>query len=295
MVKERGHATITDDALIPAHIAIVGLGLMGGSLALALRGRCEKLLAVDNDPATIDLARRNRIVDQISDRMDEILPQSDVIILAVPIQSIIQIAGQLAKYKSDQAIILDLGSTKASVCEAMERLPEHLTPVGGHPMCGRETAGLEHASAELYRNAPFALVACANTTQPAKQVAETIVKLIKAHPIWIDAKTHDAWTATTSHLPYLISTALTLATPEAAAPLIGPGFESTTRLAASSAKVMADILTTNKTNILDTLQRFQDTLHVLARALENDSGQLIENLAAAADKRVALLENNSQR
>jgi len=284
----------TDDALIQARIAIVGLGLMGGSLAIALKGRCEKLLAIDNDPATIDLARCNHIVDQISDRMDEILPQADVIILAVPVKSIIQIIGQLAKYKSDPAIILDLGSTKVSVCEAMERLPEHLSPVGGHPMCGRETAGLEHASAEIFRNAPFALVACANTTQTAKQVAEAIIHHIEAQPIWIDATTHDAWTAAISHLPYLISTALVQATPEAAASLIGPGFESTTRLAASSAKVMADILTTNKANILDTLQQFQDTLDMLASSLEDESGQLIENLAAAADKRAALLENKKK-
>lgn len=285
---------ITDDGFIPANIAIVGLGLMGGSLALALRGWCDKLLAVDTDPATIDLARRNRIVDQISDRMDDILPQADVIILAVPVKSIIQIIGQLANYKSDKALILDLGSTKTSVCEAMERLPEYLSPVGGHPMCGREASGLDHAAADLFRSAPFALVECANTTQPAKQIAETIVHHIKAQPIWIDAATHDAWTAATSHLPYLISTALIQATPEAAAALIGPGFESTTRLAASSAEVMVDILTTNKTNILDTLHRFQDTLNILTSALEDEPGQLIENLNAAAYKRAALLENKKQ-
>ena len=285
---------INDDDFIPARIAIIGLGLMGGSLALALKGRCEKLLAVDIDPATINLARRNRIVDQISDRMVEILPQADVIILAVPVKSIIQILGQLAKYISDQAIILDLGSTKASVCEAMERLPDNLAPVGGHPMCGREMAGLEHASAAIYRNAPFALVACANTTQTAKRVAETIVHLIGAQPIWLDAATHDAWTAATSHLPYLISTALIQATPEAASALIGPGFESTTRLAASSAEVMADILATNKTNILDTLQRFQDTLNILTTALEDEPGQLKENLAAAANKRAVLLASKKQ-
>jgi prephenate dehydrogenase len=285
---------ITDDGFFPARIAIIGLGLMGGSLALALRGHCKKLLAVDNNSATIDLARRNGIVDQISDQLDEILPQADVIILAVPIKSIIQIIGQLATYKKNQAIIFDLGSTKESICEAMEKLPGYLTPIGGHPMCGRETNGLEHASADIFREATFALVACSNTTQPAKLMAESIVHHIKARPLWIDAKTHDEWTAATSHLPYLLSTALIQATPEAAASLIGPGFESTTRLASSSAQVMEDILTTNKTNVLDSLQKFRETLNILTRNLEDESGQLKENLIGTADKRTALLATKQQ-
>jgi prephenate dehydrogenase len=285
---------ITDDGFFPARIAIIGLGLMGGSLALALRGHCKKLLAVDNNSATIDLARRNGIVDQISDQLDEILPQADVIILAVPIKSIIQIIGQLATYKKNQAIVFDLGSTKESICEAMEKLPGYLTPIGGHPMCGRETNGLEHASADIFREATFALVTCSNTTQPAKLMAESIVHHIKARPLWIDAKTHDEWTAATSHLQYLLSTALIQATPEAAAPLIGPGFESTTRLASSSAQVMEDILTTNKTNVLDSLQKFRETLNILTRNLEDESGQLKENLIGTADKRTALLATKQQ-
>ena len=238
-----------DGFLSASRVAIWGLGLMGGSLALALHGKCRAVLGIDADPATVDLARSQQIVDAADTRPSALLPDADVIILATPVRTILRLLGDLPQLHPGPAVVIDLGSTKRAVLAAMERLPARFDPLGGHPMCGKEKASLRYAEAAIYEGAPFALAALARSSARARALGEELARAVGACPLWIEAGQHDRWVAATSHTPYLVASALAQATPTETAPLVGPGFRSTSRLAGSSPEMMVDILATNAEHI----------------------------------------------
>lgn len=248
------------DRLRQQKIAILGLGLIGGSLALALHGKCAQLLGVDLDPQTVSKALSQGVVDQASVDPQAILPQADGIILAVPVKAIIQIIPLLPEWIPKGALVMDLGSTKAQVCKSLESLPQQFSSIGGHPMCGKEVSTLENAEASLFQNNPFVLVQCTNTSPASQALAEEVVQAIGANPVWLDATTHDQWVAYTSHFPYLIANALAFSTLLDAAPLASSGWRSTTRLAGSSLQMMHDILSTNTDNVLTAIDLFSEHL-----------------------------------
>ena len=245
------------DFLSSSRIAIAGLGLMGGSLALALRDRCRSLLAYDPDQDAIAHALQNNIVDQASTNPVEILPLADVVVLAAPLKAILDLIQELPSFHPGSPIVFDLGSTKVEVIQAMDGLPSRFDPFGGHPMCGKETGGLRYADPSIFQGAAFAFTALQRTSSRARSFAEHLAAAIGSQPLWIDPETHDQWTAATSHLPYLIASALSSSTPLETAPLIGTGFRSTTRIAAAPASTMLDVLDTNRSNVLESLHRFR--------------------------------------
>ncbi len=281
------------DFLSTSRIAIVGLGLMGGSLALALRGRPQVLLGCDLNPETLLLAEKLKLVDRLSSNPAEILPAAEVVILATPLNAILNLITELPRLHPGSAIILDLGSTKAQVMQALETLPARFDPLGGHPMCGKETTGLENAESIIFQDATFAFAALERTSEKARLFAEQLAQAIGSRPLWVDPDTHDQWSAATSHLPYLIAAALSAATPSQSAPLIGPGFRSTTRVAATPADIMLDVLQTNRGYVLQSLNRFH-------RELERLEGQLSKGefdalrmlLVRSAEQRRSLINNS---
>lgn len=267
-------------------IAILGLGLMGGSLALALRGKCKALYAYDPNPETVALARQRRLVEQASKDAREILPEADLVILAAPVGAIIDLIEKLPEMHPGSPLVMDLGSTKEHICRTMEALPPRFDPIGGHPMCGKETPGLPYADATIFEGAPFALVPLKRTSNTARRLAEELVSTVGSHSIWLDPATHDRWVAATSHLPYLLSACLSLATPPEAAPMVGPGFRGATRLAASSVSMMCDAVSTNRENILQALENFRMQLDQIETGLKDSSSEgLVEILRSSQSAR----------
>jgi prephenate dehydrogenase len=266
------------DFISNARLAIIGLGLMGGSLAMALQGKCAALLGVDADPQTVEQALRRKIVHQASDQLEAILPEADVIILATPVRSILSVLQQLPRVHPGQAVVMDLGSTKREIIRQMETLPQRFEPVGGHPMCGKEQGSLINAESTLFQDATFVLTPLERTPPRARSVAEQIVQAVGANPIWLDAELHDRWAAATSHLPYLAANALAASIPPEARVLVGPGLRSTTRLAPSSLPMMLDILATNRDNVLESLRRFRQAMDQLEAALLNDQQEALQSL-----------------
>ncbi len=283
-----------------SRVAIVGLGLMGGSLALRLHGRCRALLAADPDKDTRQLARQLGVVDQVAADLAVVLPQADLVVLAAPVRAILELIHRLptmlpASPTGQTVTVIDLGSTKTEICQAYEGLPAHFDPLGGHPMCGKELGGLGHADGSLYQGAVFTLTALERTSPTARDLALQLVEALGAHPLWLDAHTHDRWAAATSHLPYLLSVALALATPLETAPLVGPGFQSTSRLASSSPTMMADILHTNRENTRQALDRFRTQLDALEAALRDmDDAAMTSTLTQAIEARRLLLGEERQ-
>ena len=271
-------------------VAILGLGLMGGSLALALRGRCQKILGYDPDPRAVALAGERQAVDLAADDLQTVLAGVDLIILAAPVRAIIQQLAVLPDLHPGRAVVIDLGSTKQEIVQAMACLPERFDPVGGHPMCGREKGTLTAADKDLFQNHTFAFTALDRTSGVARRLAEELAQAVGAHALWLDVETHDRWTSASSHLPYLVANALAAATPSEAAPMIGTGFISTSRLAISPAEMMLDVVLTNRVNVLKALRTFRGRLDQLERCLEKgDEDTLRELLRDGAAQRERLV------
>jgi prephenate dehydrogenase len=279
-----------DGFFIQQRICIVGLGLMGGSLALALRGYCDCIIGVDLDPQTLELARENKVVDRATDDLAEALSQADLVVLAAPVRANLALLEKIPQIHPEPVSIFDLSSTKSAIVAAMDRLPQGFAALGGHPMCGKEKSGLAHADSKLFWDATFALTETTRTTSELRALVGDIITIISARPLWMDAHTHDCWAAATSHLTYLVSSALAASTPRDAAPLIGPGFISTSRLAASNITMMMDILATNREQVLAALARYRAAIEKIETTLADAGDELPDLLETARQNRERLIE-----
>lgn len=277
-----------------ANVAIVGLGLMGGSIALGLLDKCKAVYGVDHEEQVVSQAKALGVFSQVSTSLSDILPMSDVVILAIPVKAIITIIKQLPQYHPGHAIVLDLGSTKFNVVKEMDCLPERFDPIGGHPMCGKEKSSLFYADPNIYQGAPFSLTPLSRTTHRAHNIAIEIINCLGAYPVWLDPLTHDRWTAMTSHLPYLLANALANATSDDVQPLIGSGFRSTTRIAVSDIKMMVDILKTNRENVLNAMDRFEEIFLDLKMKLQRDEFEELAKILQKGIVKIERLEKNNQ-
>jgi prephenate dehydrogenase len=259
-------------------VAIVGLGLMGGSLALALKGKCAALYGIDSDHATLELARDKGVVDLAEASPAALLPEADLVVIATPVPAIIDLIQQLPALMQHPCIVLDLGSTKRDVLQAMSKLPERFDPVGGHPICGKEKLGLQNAEAGLFQHAPFVITPLDRTTRRARGAIGQIVRAIGAHLISMDAESHDRILAFTSHLPFLLSSALALSTSSEFSPLIGTGFLSTSRLAGTPSSMTLGILQSNRENVLNAISVFQNHLADIQTKIAAEDFQGLDSL-----------------
>ena len=255
-------------------VAIAGVGLIGGSFALALRaaGFPGKILGVSS-PTTIATATRLRMIDA-GVTLDEAAAQSDLILLAQPISIILETIPKLAGKLKAEALVTDAGSTKRRICECAAA---HLPPgafLGGHPMAGKESRGCEAAEAELFRGRPWLVTPSRQEDLEPLRTVEflTWLKRIGARTIIATAGEHDQWVARSSHVPQLLSTTLAAGLEvredrEAIAGAAGPGLAGMTRLAMSSWPIWADILATNSDSIAAALEEFQADLNRTRSAL----------------------------
>lgn len=279
-------------------IAIIGLGLMGGSLALALRNKCAKIIAIDRDARTRENVRA--LVDDVSDDLARVAP-ADVIVLALPVRAIIAEMHHVGAVAKPGAIVLDLGSTKRAIVRAMEQLPAHVQAIGGHPMCGKEISGFDAADANLFRGARFVLTPLARTTSHTLAFAQSLVETLGARLILLDAARHDQIVAAISHLPFALASALMLTAKQIARAddlvfeLAASGFRDTSRLAASDTEMMLDILQTNRENVADAIRASARNLDAFATAIERgDEIELRAMLERAAEQRRGLFNPKSE-
>ncbi|MDD2922000.1 MAG: prephenate dehydrogenase/arogenate dehydrogenase family protein [Anaerolineales bacterium] len=262
--------------LANSKIAIIGLGLMGGSLALGLRGKCAAIYGIDADSATLELALSQRIVDYASSDPAALLPEVDLVILSAPVPAILTLLENLPTFTKNPCVVMDMGSTKRLIVESMSRLPKNFDPIGGHPICGKEKLSLANAERTLYYAAPFLLTPLERTSPRALSAAHQIIEAIGAKAKILEAAEHDRILASTSHLPFLISSALALATLNDVASFIGPGFKSTSRLAGTSSSMMLGVLQSNQENVLNALHEMQNQLAEIESALSSNNYAKLE-------------------
>jgi prephenate dehydrogenase len=275
-------------------VSIVGLGLMGGSLALALRQankdsdplpfHAYRIIGVARSAETLAAAQAAGAVEATTTDLAEGIAEADIIVLATPVRTILRLLPEVGRYAKPGALVLDLGSTKAQICQAMANLPEHLQPVGGHPMCGKETSGFTAADADLFRGRPFVLCPLPRTSSAALDLARSLACAAGARPVILDPAVHDRAVAAISHLPYVAAVALVHAAADdpVAWSLVSSGFRDTTRVAVCDVDMMLDILLTNREAVLVWLDAFAGQLAGLRAALDiGDEPGLRAQLAAA--------------
>ncbi len=288
-MEEPDFASGTID-LFTMNAAILGLGLMGGSMAMALQGKVKTLTGFDPDATTRKLACEKKLCDRIEAIPADALIHADLIILAMPVRQIIQTLQELPVLHTGRAIVLDLGSTKVEIMQAMNILPKGFDPIGGHPMCGKEKSSIAAADPEIFINNAFIFTRLQRTSASACSIANQLADALLSFPIWLDAATHDRWVASTSHLPYIAACALVSSTPLESAQVAGTGYSSTTRIASTGPEVMLDVLMTNRENILARINTYRNNFDLFQSALEaEDSAALLKLLQASASHQSRIL------
>jgi prephenate dehydrogenase len=268
---------------------------MGGSMALALRPYAEAVIGVDPNPFTRAAAVERGIVDSATDNLRDGVHDSDVVILAAPVRAIINLVEKrIGSYLRSNTLLIDIGSTKADICAAMGSLPIGIQAVGGHPMTGKETSGIEASDAALYQNRPFVLCPTRRTTPAARLRALAFVEALGAVAIEMDAQRHDRVVAAISHLPYILSAALVAtvaaegSSDDAVWRLAAGGFRDMSRLAAQDLSMMGDILSTNTQAVATLLALFRMQLAMIeAMLIDRDQQKLAELLRPAREARLA--------
>jgi prephenate dehydrogenase len=269
-----------------ARIGIVGLGLIGGSIALAARELWPSslVIAVDNKDV-LETAMRMHAIDVAADELI-VLAEADVVILAAPVRQNLALLDQLDENVRQPAVVTDTSSTKREIVEAARRLPPRFAFVGGHPLGGAAKSGIEHARPDLFKGRPWLFTPSDDGAGESLDKLMAFVIALGAEPQLMAATAHDRLLAFLSHLPQLTASALMQVVGDGAGhaglALAGRGLIDTTRLASSSPDVWRDITTTNA----DELGAALDTLIALLQELRDDleSGDRLAEVFLAAGR-----------
>lgn len=279
-------------------LTIIGMGLIGTSLGIALRTANPKhtplsnvyITGYDTNKSATRTARNRLAIDHQAKDMAEAVQQAHIVVIATPVQAIHPILSHIAPWLSPGTIVTDVASTKAQVCAwAHELLPEGIEFVGGHPMAGKELSGAEAADPELFKDAIYCLTPDASNSQHALDTIEAIVKTVGAKPYHINAVEHDAYVAGISHLPFVLSTALVAVTSRSPAwkemaVLAASGFRDVSRLASGDVLMHRDICTTNRAALIRWINDTVGFLLEMREHLEHEDEAAIETLFAHAQK-----------
>ena len=253
-------------------VAVVGLGLMGSSFALALKEARPDIVIVgsDTDSRTLRKALDRGIVASAS-ADTSVADMAEVVVIGAPIRAMRDVFAQMAG-RTDGKIVTDMASTKVSVMEWAAAAGIDL--VGGHPMCGKESSGIDAADASMFNEAPWVLT----RSEPA---LIDLVEAVGAHPIVMDAQTHDRLVAGVSHAAFLLSVGYVLALSRRsdwteASKLAAGGFRDMSRLAAGDPELYAGVARTNRQQLVEQLDAITAELGRLRRHLEADDSRLVE-------------------
>ncbi|MGC4128038.1 MAG: prephenate dehydrogenase [Bergeyella sp.] len=272
-------------------ISIIGVGLIGGSMAMKLREKklADFIYGIDRNEQHLKEAMELNIIDEATD-LETAVSRSDLTILAIPVDSAKKILPNILDIISKKQTIMDVGSTKAGITKAVKNHPNRSRYVAFHPMWGTENSGPKSAQADSFSGR--AAVIC-NQEESAPDALETVKKVAKnldMHLIYMDAEDHDVHTAYISHISHITSYALANTVLEKEREedtifqLASSGFSSTVRLAKSHPEMWVPIFKQNKENVLDVLNEHISQLRKFKSALEKENYEYLEELIRNANK-----------
>lgn len=264
-------------------VAIIGVGLIGSSIGLALRerGLARRVIGIGRDAAKLRTAKKLGAVTETSLEIAKGVADADLVVVCTPVEHIAEHALLAAQHAPAGALITDAGSTKQRIVAAVERkLPDLARFVGSHPMAGSERSGAAEGRADLF--AGKVVVVTPSKRTPAKD-AESIGEFwaaLGARVFMMTPEAHDRAVAATSHLPHLLASVLASVTRAEDAPLVASGWSDTTRVAGGDAELWRQIFQSNDKQVLDALKRFEKQLASARRALERGDGARLTKILA---------------
>ncbi|MDQ3328050.1 MAG: prephenate dehydrogenase/arogenate dehydrogenase family protein [Chloroflexota bacterium] len=271
-------------------VLIVGLGLIGGSVGLRLRERGILVRGVSRSQETLDRALERGAVQGGSLELTQEVPQAGLVLVAAPTQTSIRLVAEAGMLARPGTIFTDACSSKQEVVAAMDALPPGIAAVGGHPMAGRELAGIDAADARLFEGATWVLTQTRRSDDASRAACETLATLCGANPLWVEPRDHDDAVAAISHLPLLAAAALVLAAEDSRSEMVwrlaSSGFRDATRIAAGEPEMGADLALTNSTALHEAATLFGSHLTALLDAVHTgDKPRLQRLLAQVAARR----------
>lgn len=274
-------------------LCIIGVGLIGGSLARALRAQaaCREVVGYSRRSAHLQTAVALGVIDRYEESVADAVRNADVIVMAVPVGAFDAVFAEIAKFAPRQAVITDVGSTKESVLRsATANLGAHLARfVPGHPIAGREKAGVEASDAGLFKNARVVLTPMVATDRGAVQLVRDMWQATGADVVEMNAGEHDRILAATSHLPHVLACALVdlLAQMDGETDVFaytGGGFRDVTRIASGDPQMWHDICLANREALVAVLNTYCASLEKLGQAIEQADSPFINSLFTRAKR-----------
>ncbi|WP_425617335.1 prephenate dehydrogenase [Anatilimnocola sp. NA78] len=265
--------------------AIVGVGLIGGSIGLALRraGLAKQIIGVGRSAASLQKAISRGAIDQLVLESAGELPEVDLVIVCTPIDLVAKHVAWWANSAAEGALLTDAGSTKANIVAEVDgqlhlHNPRQVRFIGSHPLAGSEKTGVEHARESLLDGRIVVITPSEHTAPSAVDEVQLLWKSLGAGVVTMEPAAHDAAVASTSHLPHLISSLLAAVTPPDLLKLTAGGWLDTTRVAAGDVSLWQQILLDNREPVLAALSRFETDLALWRRALEQRDAVALQSL-----------------
>ncbi|MGV8914752.1 MAG: prephenate dehydrogenase [Kaistella sp.] len=272
-------------------ITLIGVGLIGGSMALKLKakGLVSQVFGVDRNEEHLAEAKKLGIIDEALP-LEKAVKSSDLIIIAIPVDSTAEILAQILDLVTDKQTVMDVGSTKAGIVQSVKTHPNRSRFVAFHPMWGTENSGPESALADSFSGRAAVICDAEDSAKDALNMVITIAENLDMHLMYMKAQDHDVHTAYISHISHITSYALANTVLEKEREedkifqLASSGFSSTVRLAKSHPEMWVPIFKQNKENILDVLNEHISQLRKFKSALEKDNDVLLEELIRNANR-----------
>lgn len=268
-------------------IAIYGVGLIGGSIAAALkqRGFAGPIIGVGRNRERLEEAKRRGLLDEATDDPDAAAPSADLQIFCTPVDQIVAGVQRAARHSRPGTLLTDAGSVKGPICRALENaLPADVAFLGSHPLAGSEKQGFEYAKADLYVDRVCVLTPTTNSPEGAVERLRRFWGGIGARVVVMTPEAHDEAVATTSHAPHVVAAAVAAILRDDQRNLAATGFRDTTRIAAGDPDLWVAILRQNASAVLSAIGRFEHALAEFRSALETHDDERLKNLLAAAKR-----------
>ncbi|MCQ4034969.1 prephenate dehydrogenase [Kaistella montana] len=278
-------------------ITIIGVGLIGGSMALKLKsaGLVSYVFGVDQNENHLAEAKNLGIIDEISS-LENAVSQSELIIIAIPVDAARKILPNILDLVNETQTVMDAGSTKAGIVDAIKKHPQRNRFVAFHPMWGTENSGPKSAISESFSGRAAVICDRENSAPDALKTVENVAENLDMHLIYMSSEDHDLHTAYISHISHITSYALANTVLEKEREedtifqLASSGFSSTVRLAKSHPEMWVPIFKQNKENVLDVLNEHISQLRKFKSALEKENYELLEELIRNANKIRGILD-----
>lgn len=272
-------------------ITIIGVGLIGGSLGLALKKKNPKFKISGIDKLEIiEKAIARGAIDEGTINLENGIKEADIIIIATPVKTIVDLLPRINPFIKKGCIVTDTGSTKGQIVETADKiLSKDVYFIGGHPIAGSEKYGIDSADPHLFQDKTYILTPTNDTNLLALKKIFLLIKIINAKRLILDPLEHDRIVGAVSHLPQIMAVSLTNMIGELGQQenndnyfkAIGEGFKDMTRIASSPYKMWEDICETNQENILEMIQEFRNYLRIIEDKLKNNPGNLKEEFQKA--------------